>query len=139
MAKTKNKVLVDTNVFLWSLGGMKATEKLRDFFAERRNHDFYVSYVSAWEISIKYGVGKLTLPLPPEIFFTDRLARSEFVGLPIELDHLVGVHRLPLIHRDPFDRLLISQALRENMAVLTSDSEILKYDVKTIPFTDFIK
>lgn len=139
MAKTKNKVLVDTNIFLWSLGGMKVAEKLREFFVDRRNHDFYVSHVSAWEISIKYGVGKLTLPLPPEVFFSDRLIRSGFLGLPIELDHVVGVHRLPPIHRDPFDRLLISQALRESMAILTSHSEILKYDVKSIPLTDLIK
>ena len=137
MAKTKKKVLVDTNVFLWSLGGLRSSEKLKNFFEDRGQHEFYVSHVSAWEISIKFGVGKLDLPVSPEVFFPDRLRRSEFMGLPIELEHVLYVHRLPLIHRDPFDRLLVAQAMKEGLTLLTSDSDILKYDVKTIAFSSF--
>ncbi len=137
MAKIKLKVLVDTNVFLWSLGGHTASPKLKEFFEDRVEREFFVSHITGWEIAIKYGLRKLTLPEAPESFFPDRLRRSDFFGLPIELDHVLQVHRLPPIHRDPFDRLLIAQAMPEGLSILTSDSEIPKYDVKTIPFTRF--
>lgn len=136
MAKTKLRVLVDTNVFLWSLGRLRTSSKLKEFFEHRERREFFVSHVTGWEIAIKYGIGKLTLPEIPEIFFPDRLRHSEFFGLPIDLDHVLRVHRLPLIHRDPFDRLLVAQAIKENLTILTSDTEIPKYDVKTIPLRD---
>src|SRR5213593_5233792 len=104
------KILIDTQVFLWSLGGIRSSKRLKKFFSDRRKNAFYVSHVTAWEISIKYGLGKLILPETPNIFFPDRLRQSEFLGLPIELDHVLNVCGLPPIHGDPFDRLLIAQA-----------------------------
>jgi PIN domain nuclease of toxin-antitoxin system len=133
------KILIDTQVFLWSLGAIRSSKKLKNFFEDRKKNDFYVSHVTAWEISIKYGLGKLSLPQSPETFFPDRLRRSQFLGLPIELEHVLNVHLLPPIHKDPFDRLLIAQARRETLTVLTADSTFAKYQVATIDFNGFIK
>lgn len=132
------KILIDTNVFLWSLGGIRVTKKLKAFLQDRKKNEFYVSHVSAWEISIKYGIGKLSLPQAPDTFFPDRLRRSQFFGLPIDLEHVLDVYGLPPIHKDPFGRLLIAQARRESMTVLTADPELSKYQIQTLDFHSFV-
>jgi PIN domain nuclease of toxin-antitoxin system len=88
--------------------------------------------VTAWEISIKYGIGKLQLPKKPELFIQDRVGRAEFSYLNIDLPHVMRVHSLPDIHRDPFDRLLISQAKIEEMTVLSDDPIFERYKIDTL-------
>jgi PIN domain nuclease of toxin-antitoxin system len=140
MAKTKKKFLVDTQVFVWIFTEPKRfSNTARAFLKATENNDFYLSHVSSWEISIKYGIGKLQLPQPPEEFIPERLFLSEYVHLPIALDHIFAVRSLPTIHRDPFDRLLVSQAKVERMTLLTSDRELSKYDIKTLQFSDLSK
>ena len=129
-------ILIDTHVYLWVLGGRKLSKAAKEFFADRENKEFVLSDASAWEISIKFGVGKLELPEIPEIFVPDRVRRAGFSHRPIELQHVLKVHSLPQIHRDPFDRLIISQAMVEDMTILTSDSIFSKYSVNIINFKD---
>ena len=129
-------ILIDTHVFLWVLGGRKLSKAAKEFFADRENKEFVLSDASAWEISIKFGVGKLELPEIPEIFVPDRVRRAGFSHRPIELQQVLKVHSLPQIHRDPFDRLIISQAMVEDMTILTSDSIFSKYSVNIINFKD---
>lgn len=138
MAKTKMRILIDTHIFLWSFGGIRDSIRFRDFLSDREENEFYVSHVTAWEISIKYGNGKLDLPERPENFFPDRMKRAGFYSLPIEVGHVLNVHDLPPIHRDPFDRLLIAQARVENLNILTADPHFSKYQINTIDFNSFI-
>ena len=125
------KVLIDTHVFLWFIGGVRLRQDSVNFLQNTIDNEIFVSLATAWEISIKLGVGKLKLPNVPEIWFPDRLRRAGFKLLPIELQHTLRVHNLPPIHKDPFDRLLISQADVENLTIVTEDPNFAKYQVKT--------
>ena len=123
------RVLIDTHIFLWFFAGTRLSQKTKDFLADTFNNEIYVSHVTAWEISIKYGVDKLELPDAPEIFVPDRIRRARFLELPIKLKHVAAIHNLPPIHKDPFDRLLISQAKAENLHILTVDPNFAEYQI----------
>jgi PIN domain nuclease of toxin-antitoxin system len=126
------RVLIDTHIFLWFyLEPYRIKQNARKFLADTAGNEIFVSHVSAWEISIKYGVGKLMIPDVPEIWFPDRITRAGFLHLPISLQHTLRVHNLPPHHKDPFDRLLISQANAENLTIVTEDPNFTKYQVKT--------
>ncbi|MGI8641138.1 MAG: type II toxin-antitoxin system VapC family toxin [Pyrinomonadaceae bacterium] len=125
------KVLIDTHIFLWFMEGVRLSQKARNFLQDTFNNEIFVSHVTAWEISIKYGIGKLKIPDVPEIWVPDRIRRAGFKQLPIEIQHALRVHNLPLIHKDPFDRMLISQANVENLTIVTEDPNFAKYQVKT--------
>ena len=91
----------------------------------------FVSTASAWEMSIKGALGKLDAPddLPRQ------LQRHRFTVLPIHLDHALAAGRLPPLHRDPFDRMLIAQAQLEKLLVLSGDPDIPRYDVHVVDAT----
>jgi PIN domain nuclease of toxin-antitoxin system len=91
-----------------------------------------LSAVSAWEISIKYSIGKLELPQPPIEFVPSRMALTLATPLAVEFRHVLQASSLPFHHRDPFDRLLIAQAQLENLPILTADDQFSKYDVEVI-------
>jgi PIN domain nuclease of toxin-antitoxin system len=93
----------------------------------------YLSAASSWEIAIKYALGKLRLPDPPHEFVPDRMLASGVTGLPIEHRHALAVAALPPKHRDPFDRLLVAQALVEDLPILTADTDLGRYDVEILP------
>ncbi len=137
MAKMKPQLLIDTHVFLWLfLEPERFTDAAIAFVKNRRDHEFYLSHASSWEISIKFGSGKLKLPKSPELFVPRRVQRAGYLHLPIELEHVLNVHSLPQIHRDPFDRLIISQAKLEKMRVLTADPVFEDYGIDVIKFAD---
>lgn len=125
------KVLIDTHVFLWFMEGVRLPSNARNFLQDTLNNEIFVSFVTAWEISIKYGIGKLKIPDVPEIWVVDRIRRAGFLQLPVAIQHTLRVHNLPPIHKDPFDRLLISQANVENLTIITADPNFSKYQVKT--------
>lgn len=126
------KVLIDTHVFLWFyLEPQRIKKRARDFLQDTLNNEIFVSFVTAWEISLKYGIGKLRIPDVPEIWVVDRIRRAGFLQLPIAIQHALRTHNLPPIHKDPFDRLLISQANVENLTIITADPNFSKYPVKT--------
>jgi PIN domain nuclease of toxin-antitoxin system len=126
------KVLIDTQIFLWLFGFSKLiSPNVRQLLKDPQN-TIYFSAVSAWEIAIKYGNGKLQLADEPKIFIPGRLKRANFNRLEINHEHTLEVAKLPPIHKDPFDRLLITQAIVENLTLLLTDSVFDKYAVKLI-------
>ena len=91
--------------------------------------DVYVSAATNWEVAIKQAIGKLAEPAD----LPDRVRGSGFRELPIGFDHAIEAGRLPLIHRDPFDRMLIAQARCENLTLVTRDPRCQQYDVAVLP------
>lgn len=128
------KVLLDTHVFLWL---HSEPERLGDQLAllEDPATVRLVSAVVGWEIAIKHGLGRLVLPAAPQEWVPTRIERGSMTPLPIELSHALGVAELPAHHRDPFDRLLISQARRLGVAVVSADPIFGSYDVELLPVT----
>jgi PIN domain nuclease of toxin-antitoxin system len=90
-----------------------------------------LSIASAWEVAIKFGLGKLDIDGRTEDFINDAQA-NEISILPIEAAHLTAYESLPMFHRDPFDRLLVATALAEQMTIITADEDIAKYQVSHI-------
>lgn len=126
------RVLVDTHVFLWWVEGDRALPaKARAALADQENECF-ISLVSAWELSIKVGLGKLRLALPVERYVVEHIAANGFRMLDIQIAHVGRLETLDLHHGDPFDRLLIAQALVEGLPVVTADPVFRKYGVKRI-------
>lgn len=122
------KLLIDTHVVLWWLDdpGRIATPA-RQAISDRGN-EVFVSVASAWEIAIKRALGKLEAPSD----FEAVIRASRFTPLPIELKHAVAVESLSNHHRDPFDRMLVAQAITENLTIVTRDTNIQRYQVSWI-------
>ncbi len=96
---------------------------------EDPNNRKLVSIASCWEIAIKAGLGKLRLGEPSHSFLKREIARNNFDWLPISLDHVTAVEGLPLHHKDPFDRLLVAQAIVEGIPVVSSDVAFDAYPI----------
>ena len=125
------KYLLDTNALLFVFSApSKLSVRARRIV--RGELDLSVSVVSFWEIAIKQTTGKLDLDM--DIFALEELCKAEDIKiLPLELAYFERIKKLPLIHRDPFDRIIIATAIEEELTLLTSDSEIVKYEgVKTL-------
>ena len=123
------RYLLDTHVFLWFVMGDRRLSREVDGIIRDSANQIYLSIVSIWEISIKQGLGKLPpLPDEPEAL----ISNSELLPLRIEISHAKLAGRLPLLHRDPFDRMLVAQAQIEDLILITSDPDIPKYDVTTL-------
>jgi PIN domain nuclease of toxin-antitoxin system len=90
-----------------------------------------VSIASIWEVTIKYNIGKLELENPLTDLF-EFIKRNQISIIPIELDHLIVLSTLPLIHRDPFDRIIIAQGMTEKLMVISKDSILKDYDLTII-------
>lgn len=126
------RVLLDTHVFLWFFeGNDRLASSHRSLIVDPAITKVF-SIVSAWEVSIKRRIGKLTLPLSYEDFFYKLSSDYGFEQLPITLEHLAVLDVLPLLHNDPFDRLLIAQAISEGIPFLTSDDTLYQYNVPII-------
>lgn len=127
------KILLDTQIWLWAISGdARLGPKAHALISGRKNTPL-LSIASAWEIAIKFRLGRLPLPAEPEVFVPARLARDGIGALPIEVAHALRVASLPDIHRDPFDRLLVAQAQLEDLSLVTADPLIARYDVTVIP------
>jgi PIN domain nuclease of toxin-antitoxin system len=126
------KYLLDTVVWLWSVGSVENIGAEGEAVLKDNDADIYLSTASSWEIAIKAKIGKSTLPEPPPSYIPKRLAEQNIQALTINQTHALKVYDLPLHHRDPFDRLIIAQALIEEMVVLTSDRDFEKYSVQVV-------
>jgi PIN domain nuclease of toxin-antitoxin system len=91
-----------------------------------------VSAVVSWEIAIKYGLGRLPLPESPERYVPERLRAIGAESLPVEHTHALAVAKIPPLHRDPFDRLLVAQAGLLDLPILTADPQVAAYPVRTL-------
>ncbi|MFA6110584.1 MAG: type II toxin-antitoxin system VapC family toxin [Candidatus Latescibacterota bacterium] len=126
------RLLLDTQVWLWTLvNPARIKAEVGDLLRDPENR-LVLSAASSWEIAIKYRLGKLHLPEPPETFVLPRLRRDGIEALPIEHHHACAVATLPPHHGDPFDRLLIAVARTENLTLVTADLQLQAYDVPLI-------
>jgi PIN domain nuclease of toxin-antitoxin system len=126
------KVLLDTHTFLWWVADDPQMSVTTKNIIVNPDNDIYLSVISAWEIIIKVGTGKLSLSEPPEIYIPNPIASNQFEILPVQISHILKINSLPNFHKDPFDRLLIAQSLVEDFSLITIDSAITQYPVKTI-------
>lgn len=126
------KILLDTCTFLWIISDdPRLSPRALELFVDPSN-DVYLSVASTWEITIKYGLKRLPLPEPPEYFMPDQRNRHGISSLPLEEDATFCLAKLPDFHKDPFDRILICQAIVSGMVILTPDEFISQYPVKSI-------
>lgn len=124
-------ILLDTCTFLWVVADSKdLSDNARRLFADPDN-DVYLSVASAWEIIVKHNLGKLPLPEPPHDFVRNNRILHRIESLPLEEEAVLQLSRLPEYHKDPFDRILICQAIAGSMTILTPDRHITQYPVRT--------
>jgi PIN domain nuclease of toxin-antitoxin system len=126
------KYLVDTSVLIHSLIAQSKLNHRAINLLTDSSSDLYLSAVSSWEITIKVGTGKLVLPEKPAEFVTRAMRTMSLRSLDITHIHALAVNALPNHHRDPFDRMLIAQALAEGMVLLTRDRVFEKYEVEQV-------
>ncbi len=126
------RLLLDTQVWLWMLASPERLSPASHALVSAPDNELLLSAASAWEISIKHALGKLTLPEAPRTYIPRLMATTAVTPLPVYHRHALQVSMLPTHHHDPFDRLLIAQAQVEGVPVITSDRAFLLYDVETI-------
>jgi PIN domain nuclease of toxin-antitoxin system len=126
------KYLLDTHALIWFLEGDKKFSKAAAAAFIEGHNDFFVSVASIWEIAIKISLGKLRLRLRVEDELRDFLREQGFLQMDIEFAHVASIASLPFKHKDPFDRLLIAQALKEGMILISHDSIMDEYGVNRL-------
>ncbi|MEM8778585.1 MAG: type II toxin-antitoxin system VapC family toxin [Cyanobacteria bacterium P01_G01_bin.49] len=121
------KILLDTHIFLWLIDDSK---RLSDRFCQTirdPNNERFLSVVSIWECVIKYQVGKLNFPSSPDTYLPMERRKHLIKTLTVEENTLSQLINLPLLHRDPFDRLIMAQALQHELVIMTEDKAMLAY------------
>jgi PIN domain nuclease of toxin-antitoxin system len=126
------RLLLDTHTFLWFIGGDLQLSPTCRALIEDVNNERLLSIASVWEMAIKVGLGKLPLAQPLEVLVPEQIRRNAMDLLPIETGHTFLVARLPMHHRDPFDRLLAAQSLAERVPLLSADAVFDNYGVQRI-------
>lgn len=126
------KVLLDTSTFIWFATGAPFLSPRARMVIEESRGQVIVSAVTPWEIAVKLDRGRLSLGAPVSVFYRTMLAELRATELPITAKHGIRAGSLPAIHRDPFDRMLIAQALEEDVPLLTNDRNIARYDVPVV-------
>ena len=126
------KILLDTHIFLWLItSDRRLDERCRDAISDRDN-EVYLSAVSVWEAMIKYQLGKLPLPESPEIYLPKQRERHQIASLSISETTIAQLAKLPPLHKDPFDRLLLCQSLEHDLIIMTEDAAIISYPLAKI-------
>ena len=126
------KVLLDTHAFLWWVAGdPQLSDRAAELIADGANEVLF-SVASAWEIVVKTSLGRLRLQDDVETFLDEQLEANAFGVLPIHLRHAVVIASLPDLHRDPFDRMLVAQAMSEGTAIVTGDRQVMAYPVEVV-------
>lgn len=125
-------LLLDTHAFLWFVGGDTALSRPARDAIEDLDNSCFLSMASAWELSIKSSLGKIEFTEPFESFLPEQLKLNGFDLFNIDWRHVAQVHSMPFHHRDPFDRLIISQSLVEGMPIVSTDSDFDSYGVTRI-------
>jgi len=127
-----SRLLLDTHVFLWWLDDAPDLSAPARLAIADVGNECYLSLASCWEMAIKSSLGKLRLARPVERFVSEQLTANGFHLLNIELRHAAQVKTLPFHHRDPFDRLLIAQAITEKLTMVSADNAFASYEVKIV-------
>jgi len=123
------KLLFDTGVFLWFIMGSPALADHARALIEDEANERFISVASLWEIAIKSSIGKLTLTAPFDMLIPEQLRLNGFELLKIEIEHIAILATLPFHHRDPFDRILIAQAMVERMPIVSTDAAFDAYSI----------
>jgi PIN domain nuclease of toxin-antitoxin system len=125
------KLLLDTHAFLWWIADdAHLPDSARTLLADDGN-EVFLSVAVAWEILIKTALGRMSVSRSVESLIRDAVLDNQFLVLPIQLNHTLAVAELPPIHQDPFDRILVSQAICEELVIVTRDALIRDYGVPT--------
>ena len=122
-------LLLDTHIFLWFISGDNRLPQDIKQGIRNPDNEVYLSVVSLWEVIVKHQLGKLPLPEPPERYLPIQRERHQIAGLPLDEASVSQLAKLPLLHRDPFDRMLICQAIQHNLTIVTVDGLIQAYSV----------
>lgn len=126
------KILLDTCTFLWMItDDPKLSQQARKLFVDPENA-VYLSVASTWEIAIKYKLGKLPLPQLPQKYIPSKRKQHDIDSLPLDEDATLHLTKLPDFHKDPFDRILICQAIVAGLIILTPDELITQYPVRSV-------
>ena len=124
--------LIDTQALIWFLEDSPRLSGDARQAMTQPGVELFVSYASAWEITIKHANGKLELPGPPEAFLIDQLNHNRIRLLPISIGSIFQVGQLPAHHKDPFDRLIAAQCLRHNLTLISIDVIFDAYGVRRL-------
>lgn len=125
-------ILLDTCTFLWiTLGSDRLSGKARELFTDPGN-EVFLSVVSSWEMTVKWNLRKLSLPVEPARFIPHEREQHLIAPLPLAEEAVFHLPKLPDLHRDPFDRMLICQAIEDSLVILTPDPLVTQYPVRTI-------
>ncbi|HEX6038519.1 type II toxin-antitoxin system VapC family toxin [Longimicrobium sp.] len=130
--RRKMRAILDTHAFLWFITDDARLSTAAGNVIEGEADDLLLSVASIWEIAIKVGLGRLPLPAPIHTFLPRQIAANDLRLLPIAMRHALSVATLPLHHRDPFDRMLVAQALTEDVPILSADAELDRYGVQRL-------
>jgi PIN domain nuclease of toxin-antitoxin system len=127
------RVLLDTHIFLWYItNDRRLPPSVADAVSGSQN-EAYLSVVSVWEALVKYQLGRLSLPSPADQYLQAKQTQHRIAALPLEgaaVSHLLD---LPPLHRDPFDRILVCQAIHHDLVLITTDEQLVKYPVRLLP------
>ncbi len=126
------KLLLDTHVFLWLNDDPERLSKTMQDLCSSGQHEFYLSMASPWEMQIKSQLDQLSLAMPIEELVNKNTLENGIKLLPIELSHISYLEQLPQHHRDPFDRLIIAQAIVEGMTIVSVDHAFAAYSVPVV-------
>jgi PIN domain nuclease of toxin-antitoxin system len=123
------RILLDTHIFLWFISGdRQLSQKFQDAIRNADN-EVYLSAISIWEVIVKYQLGKLSLPESPEIYLPKQRELHQISSLAFDEMSVIQLAKLPPLHRDPFDRMLVCQALQHNLTIATVDPIVRDYPV----------
>jgi PIN domain nuclease of toxin-antitoxin system len=123
------KLLLDTHIFLWFISGDKRLPDAMRQDVRSPDNEVYLSVVSLWEAVVKHQLGRLPLPEPPERYLPLQRERHQIASLSLDEASVSQLPGLPILHRDPFDRMLICQAKAHNLTIVTVDKQISTYPV----------
>ncbi|UIE39115.1 type II toxin-antitoxin system VapC family toxin [Leptodesmis sichuanensis] len=126
------RILLDTHIFLWFISGdTQLSTDVRDAIRDPDN-EVYLSAVSVWEAIVKYQLGKLPLPEHPKTYLPKQRDLHQIASLPLDESSVIQLAKLPPLHRDPFDRMLICQALQNGLTIATVDTAVRAYSVNVM-------
>ena len=126
------RILIDTHIFIWWNDEPERLSKRALELCEDPSNTLVLSIASAWEMQIKYQLGKLALSAPLRTIIESQMRDNGIEILPVTLPHVFALENLPPIHKDPFDRLLIAQSIAENIPVLSVDSVFKNYPISLL-------
>ena len=121
------KLLLDTHIFLWYITGNSRLPDVVRAMIRGQAAEVYLSVVSFWEIVVKHQIGKLPLPRPPDIYLPEKRKQHQIESLPLDEASVTRAAELPLLHRDPFDRMLVCQAIEHSLTLVSVDAAMQAY------------